>query len=256
MIFRFDNSPFKDTSSWLPMAGHLVPDPRPGQCPNSVHKRDKFSKLSDDDGTNSRLTFTRRHPLMDKSVPSLNSMLPTFIKTSLDERLTMVAVDPDVQGYSVVFAGTTKGNILKLVSVQDQTPILVESINLLKEPVANMEVIDDQLIVLSQSEVVTIDLARCGSAKACHDCVALQDPYCSWSAIKGRCMFGKYIIDGTIQSVEKGVDNKCPIPVKPTTTTTTTPSTTSKYNIVPKDLRVCKSCYIIRLMVSQEKVIN
>ncbi len=69
-----------------------------------------------------------------------------FVKTSLGERLTVIAVDPGVRGlnevsvddvpkhYDVLFVGTTRGRILKMVnSARDSKhdeplPVLVESV--------------------------------------------------------------------------------------------------------------------------------
>ena len=70
-----------------------------------------------------------------------------FVKTSLGERLTVIAVHPGVPGlredgdndgltkyYDVLFVGTTRGRVLKLVNSardfkhDDPVPVLIESI--------------------------------------------------------------------------------------------------------------------------------
>jgi hypothetical protein len=95
---------------------------------------------------------------MDKAVPSLHNM-PMFVKASLGERLTMIAVDPGVAGmndpnsaggisaqnhYDVLFVGTTRGRVLKIVNsardpfTNEPQPILVESIQV-KKPIKKIE---------------------------------------------------------------------------------------------------------------------
>ena len=57
-------------------------------------------------------------------------------------------------------------------------------------PVKNLLVVreSDQLIVLSEQEVVAISLHRCQAANdSCGDCVALQDPYCAWDIKTNAC---------------------------------------------------------------------
>ena len=48
---------------------------------------------------------------------------------------------------------------------------------------------DGKLIIVTDSQVVAIKLHRCNSEKitSCSECVALQDPYCAWDKIAGRC---------------------------------------------------------------------
>ena len=73
---------------------------------------------------------------MDQAVPSLHKM-PLFVKTSLGERLTMIAVDPGVgvkTHHDVIFVGTTRGRVLKLVnsarsgSDVEPLPVLIEAL--------------------------------------------------------------------------------------------------------------------------------
>lgn len=48
---------------------------------------------------------------------------------------------------------------------------------------------DGKLIVVTDSQVIAIKLHRCNSEKitSCSECVALQDPYCGWDKIAGKC---------------------------------------------------------------------
>ena len=60
-----------------------TPEPRPGSC----------NAKTTEEGMN----FVKRHTLVDRAVPSAHNM-PLFIKTSLGERLTVIAVDSGVPG--------------------------------------------------------------------------------------------------------------------------------------------------------------
>ena len=85
------------------------------------------------------MNFIKRHVLMDRSVPSFHQM-PLFIKTSLGERLTVIAVDPRVPTIEqthrdVIFVGTTRGRVLKLVNsarnhhdAVQPLPVLIEAL--------------------------------------------------------------------------------------------------------------------------------
>ena len=81
------------------------------------------------------MNFVKRHSLMDWAVQSSRKEGPLFIKTSMEERLTVVGVDAGVKAvdggsYDVIFVGTTSGRILKLAYPKsgDANAILVESI--------------------------------------------------------------------------------------------------------------------------------
>ena len=96
---RFETSPFKGQSTtkshWLPLPDSSVPDPRPGQCQNTVFKRDQNSKKSDSPdsstanqtasngggGQDPALTFIKQHPLLAESVspPGLDTSLICFL---------------------------------------------------------------------------------------------------------------------------------------------------------------------------------
>ena len=102
-----------------------TPKPRPGTSCNAPI-------------TEEGMNFLKRHTLMDEPVQSLFNM-PLFVKTSLGERLTVIAVDPRVpaldkqQFHDVIFVGTTRGRVLKLVNSarnkdNQPLPVLVESL--------------------------------------------------------------------------------------------------------------------------------
>lgn len=48
---------------------------------------------------------------------------------------------------------------------------------------------DGRLIIVTDSQVMAIKLHRCNSEKitSCSECLALQDPYCAWDRLAGKC---------------------------------------------------------------------
>lgn len=45
------------------------------------------------------------------------------------------------------------------------------------------------MVVVTDTRVITINLHRCNNSQitSCGECVALQDPYCAWDKIAGKC---------------------------------------------------------------------
>ena len=130
-----ENEPFKAqstlNSNWLPISKAETPNPRPGSC--------------DAKPTEEGMNFLKHHTLVDKAVPTVHKM-PFFIKTSLGERLTVIAVDSGVPGvqdsgfkthHDVIFVGTTRGRVLKLVNSarhgpdMEPLPVLVEALQVI-----------------------------------------------------------------------------------------------------------------------------
>ncbi len=82
---------------------------------------------------------------------------------------------------------------------------MIEELDVLakSEPIRNLEIVrttqydhprdgsydDGKLIIVTDSQVVAIKLHRCNNDKitSCSECVALQDPYCAWDKIAGKC---------------------------------------------------------------------
>ncbi len=212
----FDEGQFKGqatgNSNWLPVKMDEVNGFRPGQCIQDS------TKLSE-----STLNFIKQHSLMDEAVPSSKIRArsdevnfdvgnPIFVKTSLNERLTVVAVDPQIKtpsgvSYDVIYAGSTDGKVLKIVSVFEEKqvdeklvishkPVIVEEVLAFPNnvPVRNIHVLNDtvdnsrRLVVLSDSEVKSIPLYRCSKYTNCSSCVALQDPHCAWNSQTRKCV--------------------------------------------------------------------
>lgn len=207
----FEVGPFKNqetvNSNWLPMSKSQIPEPRPGLC-----------SVDGQSLPESNMNFIKRHPLMDWSVKSA-TQAPVFVKTSLGERLTVIAADPNVRSVDrtvtdVLFVGTTNGRVLKMSS---NTNVLIEAFQVFPYhiPVRNLLVTNDHIIVLSDHEVNAFPLARCSQADTCGDCVALQDPYCAWDLEQDACVSHQGLsglFGNLIQDLEHGYHAGCPLP--------------------------------------------
>ena len=85
-VYKFTKTKFDfSDSNWLPIRDSELPSTRPGSCVEDS------TSLPE-----SHLNFIKRHSLMDDTVPS-NGHGPIFVKTSMNERLTAIAVDPGVK---------------------------------------------------------------------------------------------------------------------------------------------------------------
>ena len=95
----FEEGPFKNqadsNSNWLPMSKSQIPEPRPGVCNGDG------GPISTPEN---QLNFIRRHSLLDWAVPGATKA-PVFVKTSLGERLTVIAAHPAVR-YEVLLWST------------------------------------------------------------------------------------------------------------------------------------------------------
>ncbi|KAG7260120.1 hypothetical protein CRUP_032482 [Coryphaenoides rupestris] len=158
---------------WVPFQGK-VPYPRPGMCPSKTFGSFDSTKGFPDDV----IQFARHHPLMFNPVYPLNRR-PVFLRTNVDYSFTQVAVDrvsaADGQ-YDVMFIGTDKGTVLKVISVPKERWNNMEEL-LLEE----LEVFKQQLYVGSDTGIAQVPLHRCSVyGKACAECCLARDPYCAW----------------------------------------------------------------------------
>ena len=188
-------------SNWLPLRDDQVPNQRPGSCGLDSKSLNERS-----------LNFIKSHSLMDQPVSNtLNE--PLLVKTSLKERFTVIAVDPQVRTptgevFDVLFVGTTRGKVLKFISAKNPNslnplektnkPVIVEEIQVFPYHVSvtNVQVVTDKntgdrrLVVLSDHEVKSLPLNRCSAVQLqrCGACVSLQDPYCAWNVNTNKCV--------------------------------------------------------------------
>lgn len=191
-------------SNWLPVNPSKVPDPRPGSCHNDSRTLPDLT-----------LNFKKTHSLMDENVPTFFGS-PILSRVSTVYRFTAIAVDsqiktPGGKTYDVIFVGTDHGKIIKSVNAESAdsskkvSSVVIEEIDALptSEPVRSLEIVrtmqydtpkdgsydDGKLIIVTDTTVIAIKLHRCSSEKitSCSECVALQDPYCAWDKIAGKC---------------------------------------------------------------------
>ena len=216
-------------ANWLPVRDTNLPEgaTRPGSC-----QKDSTS-LSE-----SNLNFIKSHSLMDEPVNNIYTS-PLYVKTSLNERLTVIAVDANVRTpaddktYDVMYVGTNKGKVLKIVNVETgfdiaegaskREPVVIEEMQVFPYhvPVANVQVVQPKnsnykkLIVLSDHEVKALPLHWCNAAQvqSCNSCVALQDPHCAWNLNLGKCVdstqFNNSDASALLQDLVRGKHPAC-----------------------------------------------
>uniref|UniRef100_A0A665U234 Sema domain, immunoglobulin domain (Ig), short basic domain, secreted, (semaphorin) 3B n=1 Tax=Echeneis naucrates TaxID=173247 RepID=A0A665U234_ECHNA len=172
---------------WVPFQGK-VPYPRPGMCPSKTFGSFESTKGFPDDV----IQFARHHPLMYNPVYPMNRR-PIFVRTNVDYSFTQIAVDrvsaADGQ-YDVMFIGTDKGTVLKVINVPKESwnnmeELLLEELEVFKDAssIINMQLSSkrQQLYVGSDTGIAQVPLHRCSIyGKACAECCLARDPYCAW----------------------------------------------------------------------------
>lgn len=172
---------------WVPFQGR-VPYPRPGTCPSKTFGGfDSTKDLPDD-----VITFARGHPAMYNPVYPIGGR-PIMVRTDVDYQFTQLVVDKveaeDGQ-YDVMFIGTDKGTVLKVVTIpreswHDLEEVVLEEMTVFREPtpITAMELStkQQQLYLGSALGVSQMSLHRCEVyGKACAECCLARDPYCAW----------------------------------------------------------------------------
>lgn len=215
------NGPFKGqddiNANWLPVASTKVPEPRPGQCVNDSRTLPEVT-----------VNFIEGNSLMDRAVPSFWNH-PVVLHTVFQYRFTQIAVDPQIETadekhYDVLYVGTDNGKVLKCINAGSDSsngkviPVVIEEFQVFQQqPITNLMVYHTpnvaKLVVVSREEIKTVPLYSCDLyAKTCGECVALQDPYCSWDKTRGACSSSRTRLwkrDLFIQNVEEGTDPRC-----------------------------------------------
>ncbi|CAL4114259.1 unnamed protein product, partial [Meganyctiphanes norvegica] len=202
-------------SNWLPVHQSKVPEPRPGLCVNDSRSLQEAN-----------IDFVKAHPLMDETVNVFFGR-PVISKASFEYRFTKLAVDPQVRlldggTVDVLFIATDAGIILKAINALSSNttsqikPVIIEEIRVIDRPIVNLQMAKvangrSKLIVITDVEVKSIELHRCGRAKTCSKCVDLQDPYCAWFEGSGRCAGVSATFAGPVfQNITSGIHSRCP----------------------------------------------
>ncbi|XP_055009649.1 semaphorin-3aa isoform X2 [Boleophthalmus pectinirostris] len=172
---------------WVPFQGR-VPYPRPGTCPSKTFGGfDSTKDLPDD-----VITFARGHPAMYNPVQPIGGR-PIMVRTDVDYQFSQLVVDrveaEDGQ-YDVMFIGTDRGTVLKVVTIpreswHDLEEVVLEEMTVFRDPtpITAMELStkQQQLYLGSALGVSQMSLHRCEVyGKACAECCLARDPYCAW----------------------------------------------------------------------------
>ncbi|XP_043088964.1 semaphorin-6D isoform X2 [Puntigrus tetrazona] len=198
-IERVFNGKFKEQknsdSMWTPVPEEHVPEPRPGSCAGEGSASSYSSSAQFPDSV---LSFIKTHPLMDESVPSINSQ-PLITSTASRCKLTQIVVDTAAgphKNHSVVFLGSEDGRVLKILTNSSHSSRLLEDILVFnpaqcagERAVLGLELDKDHhaLFVAFSSCIIRVPLSRCAQHTTCkRRCLQTFDPYCIWLRT-GRC---------------------------------------------------------------------
>ncbi|XP_061462565.1 semaphorin-7A-like [Rhineura floridana] len=176
------SSVFK-TSKFKGVTGS-IPSPRPGMCA-SPDTHPPLPKAT--------LTFIKDHPEID-AVIYPDEERPLFVLQNNDT-YTQVVVDSvrDASGapHDVLFLGTAKGKIHKVLRSKDQTVIVAEMSPFKTEAPVSSMILDantGHLYASTEFEVTRLPLADCNQYKEnCWKCVLARDPYCGWDVDGKSC---------------------------------------------------------------------
>ncbi|MEJ1280695.1 sema domain immunoglobulin domain (Ig) short basic domain secreted (semaphorin) 3E [Cricetulus griseus] len=127
------------------------------------------------------IRFARTHPLMYQPIKPAHKK-PILVKTDGKYNLKQLAVDrveaEDGQ-YDVLFIGTDRGIMLKVITIYNQETEWMEEV-ILEE----LQIFKQQLYIGSPSAVAQVRFHHCDMyGSACADCCLARDPYCAWDGI-------------------------------------------------------------------------
>ncbi|XP_053320474.1 semaphorin-3E [Spea bombifrons] len=169
-----------------------VPYPRPGTCASKVNGGHYGTTK---DYPDEALRFARSHPLMYKSIRPVHRK-PILVKADGKYKLNQIVVDrveAEDGPYNVVFIGTDKGTVLKVITIYNQDTetmeeVILEELQVFKDPVPiiSMEISTkrQQLYIGSEFSIAQVKIHHCEMyGSACADCCLARDPYCAWDGI-------------------------------------------------------------------------
>ncbi|XP_032090155.1 semaphorin-7A-like, partial [Thamnophis elegans] len=172
----FETSKFKGASG-------PVPYPRPGNCvpPDSSASLAKM------------LSFIKDHPELE-AVIYPDEEQPLYV-LQMNDTYTQVVVDKarDANNVSrdVLFLGTAKGKIHKVLRSKEQTVIIAELSPFKKEAPVTQMILDattGYLYMSTEFEVTRLPLQDCSQYHGnCWNCILARDPYCGWDAAAKTC---------------------------------------------------------------------
>ncbi|XP_071964095.1 semaphorin-1A-like isoform X6 [Antedon mediterranea] len=184
---NFKTGLFKQTTApWQQVPIDSVPPNRPGNCASDSTQL-----------TNQELNFIKTHPLLYNPVMNYGQDDPLFTLTRSNYRLQKL-VTTKKGPYTIVFAGTDDGHIMKLVLRENHpgsskvSPVLLYNMHVMenRHAITNMRLYknsdgEEVLFVTSKDVVVELSLQHCQYLK---NCSCKQDPYCEWIESSNKCI--------------------------------------------------------------------
>ncbi|XP_055342712.1 plexin-A2-like [Paramacrobiotus metropolitanus] len=122
----------------------------------------------------------------------LNGSIPitaTPILTYSDVRITAVATSV-THAYTVLFLGTEKGVLKKVLIDSKQTAREYEEIPLSSAPILpdmHISPTKEFIYAATASQISKIRVQDCSVYTSCGDCLGHYDPYCGWCSLENKC---------------------------------------------------------------------
>ncbi|VDK44696.1 unnamed protein product [Anisakis simplex] len=211
----FARSPYQNQAnshtSWSSTRNTAQPKHRPGTCV-------KDSRTLSEEA----VAYARSSPLVQESVHNYFGA-PLSIHSGIDH-FTQIAIDPQVWAldgrfYDVIFVGTDRGNVFKLVNLAGAAAKTLHSsfhiytLKVANEAIRNMMLYEgppcksldcgespNYLIVVSDKHVMRVPTSKCSTFVTCVECISLRDPQCAWDAETAKCTF----VDQQLQHQKSG----------------------------------------------------
>lgn len=241
-------------ANWLPMApgGAGGADRRPGACVNDSTDlpEDHLNFIKENVLMDTAVPSTLRLPHYIRTSPQ-ERLTTIAVDTGVTTTTAQDSGSSRTVKADVLFVGTSRGRVLKLASLyvdglghqtnlieelqifpyhvavnnilvvrssdpqRNETADGEEEVGQTEEPAATAATTPAKIVVLSDHEVKSVPLQRCGSIniQSCGECVGLQDPYCVWNLASQRCEeLQQQQVDASslLQSLITGAHNGCP----------------------------------------------
>uniref|UniRef100_A0A914CRS0 Sema domain-containing protein n=1 Tax=Acrobeloides nanus TaxID=290746 RepID=A0A914CRS0_9BILA len=185
-----------------------------GQCHNHSNQ------LTEDEAI-----MLRSHPLMVDSIPSVFGRAVGVYQG--DDHYNQIAVlekvpinSNETQGVDVMYVGTDRGNIIKMVNLngkktdgKEDSILKVATYKVSNLPIRRLLIKDDRLIAVTDRVVYGLPLHFCSKYQSCHECISSRDPHCAWNLQENRCVFNDKLNSKKsvlYQDVNHGNTSACP----------------------------------------------
>ncbi|XP_032810026.2 plexin-B1-like isoform X1 [Petromyzon marinus] len=107
-----------------------------------------------------------------------------------DVHLTAVATTLVEQRWTIAFVGDSTGRLVKAFLRGADKPLGNWTLHQAESAINRDLVFDgtqENLYVMSESQVARVPVSDCGRHRSCAGCVATGDPYCGWCVLHGKC---------------------------------------------------------------------